>query len=329
MIRIKSASEHLREEEEKEEKRIDLVYLWVDGSDKKWLQKRSEITGKPFDDTEANTKARFTDNEELKFSLRSVEKYLGWIRKIFIVTDNQTPHWIDASNPKIQIVNQREILPLEANPCFNSNVIEYFLYKIPNLSERFLYANDDMFFNAPLDPRFFFAEDGYPIVRLKKDRFRKTYSKIRRMIGKESGPYRHIIDAAISLIEHRYGKNYHGIPHHNVDAYRKKDNKDAVEDVFRSEIEQSVSNHIRSKNDVQRFTFSLYALAIGHAHLEYVGRKNALRNQIYRDDAKKRIEKYNPALFCMNDNQKATDEDRLNAKSFLESYFPEKSSFEK
>lgn len=34
---------------------------------------------------------RFRDSEELRYSLRSLVKFAPWIRKIFIVTDNQIP----------------------------------------------------------------------------------------------------------------------------------------------------------------------------------------------------------------------------------------------
>ena len=34
---------------------------------------------------------RYRDSEELRYSLRSLMKFAPWIRKIFIVTDNQIP----------------------------------------------------------------------------------------------------------------------------------------------------------------------------------------------------------------------------------------------
>ena len=90
---------------------------------------------------------RYVNNDELKYSLRSVERYAPWIRKIFIVTDDQTPEWLDIENPKIKIIDHKEILPAESLPCFNSNVLEHFLCKISNLSEYFILSNDDTFFN--------------------------------------------------------------------------------------------------------------------------------------------------------------------------------------
>lgn len=41
------------------------------------------------------------------------------------------------------------------------------------------------------------------------------------------------------------------------------------------------------------------------------------------------MEKYDPSLFCLNDDARMTDEDRLRVRQFLGKLFPEKSSFEK
>ena len=68
---------------------IDLVYLWVDGSDPVWQAKRNAFIGRTQESSPENCKGRTADNDELKFSLRSVEMYAPWIRKIFIVTDER------------------------------------------------------------------------------------------------------------------------------------------------------------------------------------------------------------------------------------------------
>jgi len=59
--------------------KIDIVYIWVDGADPIWKQKRNE-SYKKIQDTSilseyANVDGRFRDNGELKYSLRSLEKY--------------------------------------------------------------------------------------------------------------------------------------------------------------------------------------------------------------------------------------------------------------
>jgi len=97
---------------------IDLVYLWVNGNDPEWQAKHNAFVGKTAETSPIDCKGRYADNDELRYSLRSVEMYAPWIRKIFIVTDNQVPEWLDTSNPQIRIVDHVEIMPEECLPCF-------------------------------------------------------------------------------------------------------------------------------------------------------------------------------------------------------------------
>lgn len=308
---------------------VDIVYLWVDGNDPKWLSKKSTVTGKPFDNSEINCKGRFVNNNELMYSLRSVEKYAAWIRNIFIVTDEQQPAWLNTDNGKIKVIDHKEILPDIARPCFNASVIELFLYKIPGLSEHFLFANDDMFFNKLLTVDYFFDTSGYPIVRHKRKRLGKLNNFLKIHIGKGPGQYRRMLIDAANMVEERFGKFYAGIPHHNIDSYLKSDYKDAVEIVFVNEVKQTSPNHLRTVGDLNRAAFLLYSLAINHATLQYVNRNTSSRILPYRHDMAKYLAKHNPDLFCLNDNQRVTDEHRALIEPFLKSLFPDKSSFEK
>ena len=308
---------------------IDLVYLWVDGTDPKWIEKKRRITGTPFDDSEVNNKGRYINNDELRYSLRSVERYLPWVRKIFLVTDEQYPEWLKRDHPKIQVVDHKEILPEEARPCFNSSVIEYFLYKIPGLAPRFLFANDDMFFNRALPPDYFFTEHGVPYVRLKRKFLGKWHYRLKRLVRKKLGQYITKVLEGASFVEQKFGVFYAGIPHHNVDAYVTADYRYAVEHVFREQVNASLQSHVRQYGDLHRSAFSYYALATGKAQLKYVGRKESLRLNIHRRKFMKRLRRYNPALFCLNDSQRVSDADRAMIKPFLEELLPERSSFEK
>jgi|SRR5690606_11858960 len=308
---------------------VDLIYLWVDGSDPEWQARKRQFTGLVADNSETNNKGRYISNDELKYALRSAEKHAPWIRRIYIVTDDQCPVWLDTSHPRIQIVDHREIMPPEILPCFNSSVIEYFLHRIPGLSAHFLLANDDMFFNAELSPDFFFAADGYPIVRLKRKPLGKWHHRLKALAGKKLGQYAQKVVDATLLVEKKFGKYYPGVPHHNIDAYLKEDYRTAVEEVFNEQIKKSQHHRVRTFGDMHRSAFSYYALAIGHGHLKYVGRREASRILVYKHDFMNYLRRYQPALFCLNDNQRVTDADRRKIRPFLEALFPDKSAFEK
>jgi len=311
---------------------IDIVYLWVDGNDPKWRAKKNAFTGERSDNSEVNNKGRYTNNDELRYSLRSLEKHAPWIRRIFIVTDDQKPGWLNTEHPKIQVVDHTEIMPPESLPCFNSSVIEYFLHRIPGLSEHFLLANDDMFFNANLSPDFFFHTDGYPIVRLKKKPFGKWYphikSLLKSLVGRKLGQYAQKLADSARLVEEKFGRYYTGVPHHNIDAYLRSDYQKAVEEVFNVQVKKSQTHRVRTFGDMHRSAFSYYSLAIGHGHLRYVDRREASRILVYKHDYMQYVQRYHPKLFCLNDNQHVTDAHRKKIAPFLQSLFPEKSVFE-
>ena len=308
---------------------IDLVYLWVDGNNPEWLAKRAAfLDGKT--DNSLTTSRSYLNNDELKYSLRSVERYAPWIRNIFILSDNQKPKWLDISNPKIKIIDQNDILPNKSLPCFNSNVLEHFLYKIPNLSEHFLLSNDDMFLNRTVLPNTFFAADGFPIIRLNRKPFRRFRWFLREQILKKPHKlYSKALFNAAELVKNKFGVFYNGLPHHNIDSYLKSDCLRVSEQIFKDEIDQMKMNHVRSSNDIQRVIYSYVALAEKRGHLQHVTSKDSLHVHIQKERHYERLEKINPTFFCMNDTEYADDNDRMKLKEWLNNRFANKSQFEK
>lgn len=308
---------------------IDLVYLWVNGNDPHWRAKHNSFIGKTKDKPDINCEGRYADNDELKYSLRSIEKYAPWIHNIFIVTDEQTPVWLNTEHPKIRIIDHKEIMPEVCLPCFNATIIEHFLWKIPELSEHFLFANDDMFINKPVTPDTFFAEDGLPIIRFNHSLLRNLYLAFKeKCLGIPLKNYARVIRNSAELVKKKYGIYYNGRTHHNIDAYLRSDYQHTYE-IFKQEIEVTLSNHIRNENDIQRNLYSYVALAGKRGHLEYVTQKTSFRFHIHNMKHYSKLERYNPLLFCMNDSEYANDNDRKKVTEFLAGRFPEKSQFEK
>jgi len=154
---------------------LDLVYTWVDGKDAVWRKKRDaileQLSGHDIEPT-ATSEIRFISHDELKFSLRSVDRFAPFFRNIFIVTDSQVPAWLVADHPKIQIISHEQIFPTGAFlPSFNSIAIEACLDRIPGLSENFVYANDDVVFSSPVQPSDFVTSDGRVKVRMSMERW--------------------------------------------------------------------------------------------------------------------------------------------------------------
>ncbi|XP_073813415.1 N-acetylglucosamine-1-phosphate transferase subunits alpha and beta [Musca autumnalis] len=125
---------------------MDVVYTWVNGSDP-WFNKAISKYNVSYNIN------RYDDKNELKYSLRSLEKYAPWIRHVYIVTNGQIPGWLDLSNNRVSIITHDFLTPnIEWLPVFSSASIETFIHRIPNLSKRFLYLNDDIFLGSHLYP---------------------------------------------------------------------------------------------------------------------------------------------------------------------------------
>ncbi|CAH0491970.1 unnamed protein product [Peronospora farinosa] len=155
---------------------IDVVYTWVNGTDPRWKKEKefwhkhwiASLTGQPLPvwgeqetldikgKDDSNSDNRFRDNEELRYSLRSLEKYAPWVRHIYVVTDGQIPSWLDIESSKISIIKHEVIFTNKSHlPVFSSPAIEWNLDNIPGLSEMFLYLNDDVFLGSPVRPEDF------------------------------------------------------------------------------------------------------------------------------------------------------------------------------
>ena len=307
---------------------IDLVYLWCDGNDENFAQQKRERMIQCGVHPEGALDCRFVQIDELKYSLRSVDKYMPWIRHIFIVTNNQIPKWLK-QHEKITIVDHSEIMPETARPCFNSEAIECCLHKIPNLAEHFIYANDDMFIGRKLSPAFFFDKKKRPIVRMTKvNTPLKTLHWINLLTAHDS-------------ITQRFNISYKGfIPDHNMDPYTKTMLQECEQE-FAEFAHHTIHQPFRKERSMQRLIFHLYGLVKKQAILKDVSRtfvqKVMKRLRIARLDSLFISNQHNfnivshchPALFCINDGEQSTDEDRTNAKIFLEERYPQKSPYER
>ena len=144
---------------------IDIVYLWVNGNDGEWRAKREkyaqklEAAGNLSFAKFGNVEGRYRDNDELRFSLRALEKFFPEHGHIYIVTDGQVPDWFQASD-QITLVDHHQLIPHSSLPTFDSGNIESYIHHIPGLSERYFYLNDDVFFGAPVCLDNWFFENG-------------------------------------------------------------------------------------------------------------------------------------------------------------------------
>jgi len=201
-------------------KNVSFVYTWVDGSDLDLANTKSKYNGGQKD---VNSRDRSAD--ELRYSIRSLKKYLPWFNgTIYIVTNDQIPKWLNISNNKIKIISHKQIIPKYINPTFDSSTIECFLDKIPGISEIFLYINDDFFFNNYVHPALFFSSKNfYPkIFRSNIETINKT--KVDKFI--KDNEIHHIYGASVyftyQIIRKYFDNNftYYHMAHNAYVCYR-------------------------------------------------------------------------------------------------------------
>lgn len=145
---------------------IDFVVPMVFHQDPEW-QRSFERIGSWFDrgDPKHFVRYRSWGNEELQ--IRAIKRCMPWVRTIYIILaqESQKQEWMDKEG--VRVVYHRDFIPEKYLPLFNSQSIEMFLKDIPGLSERFIYANDDMFPLEPLSENDFFR-DGLPCLNFKE-----------------------------------------------------------------------------------------------------------------------------------------------------------------
>ncbi len=169
--------------------KIDFVITWVDGSDEGWLaKKRAFAEGQDFIEKPSSTSKRaFAENQPLfekqpfiekprfdssdlrfrndfdflKYWFRGVEKFAPWVNRIFFITAGHLPDWLNLQHPKLKIIRHSDFIPQEFLPTFNSHTIENNLYRITELSENFVYFNDDFYLLRRTRPEDFFKEGQY------------------------------------------------------------------------------------------------------------------------------------------------------------------------
>ncbi|MEV6167595.1 stealth family protein [Streptomyces sp. NPDC051954] len=147
---------------------VDAVYTWVDGDDPAMASKRrahQALSDNGIAPRETGA-SRYTSHDELRYALRSLEMYAGFVRHVYLVTDSQIPAWLDPDAEGITVIDHRDILPADALPVFNSHAIESRLHHIPGLSEHYLYFNDDVFINRPVRAEHFFHGNGIARIPL-------------------------------------------------------------------------------------------------------------------------------------------------------------------
>lgn len=328
--------------------KIDFVLTWVDGSDPMWQAERAKY------DTSAdpeNKAVHYRDWGTLKYWFRSVEKYAPWVNRIHFVTCGQAPEWLNIHHPKLHLVNHTDYIPDEYLPTFSANPIELNFHRIQELSEQFVYFNDDTFISAPMSESDFF-QNGLPcdsaafsalIPSVKGEvithilfndllLINANFSKRNSLRGNYGKWFslKYGKDVIKNLYYLPIGKFTGFVNPHLPNAFLKS----TYEQVWQTEgeyLSKVCKNKFRNTEDVNQYLMRYWQLAQGKfiprspriGRCYTVGDDNAAIKQSLKEKQLKMI--------CINDNSgmESTDELEEWLINIFEEIYPEKCGFEK
>ena len=215
---------------------IDVVIPFVDNTDEVWQTiyneycKTYKLTNKVYE----MRSSRYEDKVRLiDYQLKLINKHMTWINTIYLLLMNreQAPKDLPSN---VKIIYHAKFIPQKFLPTFNSCTIEMFLWNIPNLSEYFIYANDDMLPFKDLTEDMFFTEEGKIKIEWWQEDITEVYNVFRRQCFNS---YKHIA--------HRLGnpteKNKYERPAHSFTPMIKSHCKCAYE-----LIKDLITYHIRA-----------------------------------------------------------------------------------
>ncbi|MEV8096276.1 stealth family protein [Kitasatospora sp. NPDC085879] len=321
---------------------VDAVITWVDDTDPVWQARRAQARAghlarlgvavpAAVEDgrVEGDGAERFQNRDELRYCLRAIAMYAPWIRHVFLVTDDQTPDWLDTSVPGLTVVSHRELFAdPSALPVFNSHAIESQFHRIPGLAEHFLYFNDDVFLGRPLRPKDFFHGNGSP--RLFQDA---------RVIppgrpDPRDDEYVASQKATRALLEREHGRVFTQVLTHTPHPMRRSVMAE-VSERYADELAATTRSTFRSRHDLAPVTLSSHVAyltnravigSIGHSYVD-IDRRSGLDEELPRLLAERSTD-----TFCLNDGNLdgiGKAEQFRTVVGFLQDYYPVTGPYER
>lgn len=323
---------------------LDAVFTWVDGADPVWREAkramRERLSGGAAASAAVDDAARFRDNGELRYALRSVARYAPWIRRVHLVTAGHKPSWLNTD--AVNLVSHREIFPEDVPlPVFSTRPIELCVHRIPGLAEHFIYANDDFMLGRPVAPGEFFRPDGTPLLWVVKC----SMAHLERLRAKLNGADSHAAAVARShaLIFEKYGMVFPYLTRHYPRSMVRT-SAASLWNAFPEAVRGTLHSPFRSLSDITvTALYPLYLLAEGAGEPRVINGLRGLmdvfagRGPSYMGvslgesrTAKKMasIRMLRPRTFCLNDAPRASEKQREALSAFLDAMFPEPCHYE-
>lgn len=269
---------------------IDAVITWVDGADSSWQKELMQY--KVADSGDEASLPKFRDWDTLRYIFRGIENFMPWIRKIHFVTYGHLPQWMNVDNPKLHIVRHNDIfINKEILPTFNSNSIEFNFLNIDDLSEQFIYFNDDMLVLQPTAQERMFINGkprDYLIQTIPRrgwlyykffsnvawrynlnnniDLINRHFSK-QESIKEHRGLYYHEAYGRLGNIKNRvsnlFGKYHYFEHYHQAQPFLKSVWQEATT-ACKDEVDMTIAQRFRERSGITAYLFRYWHLLSGN-----------------------------------------------------------------
>jgi hypothetical protein len=289
----------------------------------------------------------------LQYWFRGIEKFAPWVDEIHFVTYGHLPDWLDTNHPKLNIVNHQDYIPEKYLPTFNSHTIELNFHRINELSDEYVYFNDDTFLIDHVEQKDFF-KDGkprdMPISRaLTGDRFNHILlSNMSVLRNHFKNKYKAVLQKPSNWFNFKYGlknnirnllflgtsrKIHTGfVNFHLPQPHRKKTLSYLWENEY-SILDETCCHTFRSFLNVNPYLQRYWELASNNftpININKLGKNFEFRID-GPSNAAEFIEKQEMPMVCLNDHENLLEFDKAKKEvnAALQKILPEKSNYEK
>lgn len=318
---------------------IDVVYKYIDLRDKNLVRDGIPQIIKDY------------DNEELRYSIRSVLQNIPWVRKIFIIMPNEKVSFLkepDEISDKIVYIRDKDLLGFDSASSITFEHNALWKLKRFGVTDNFIYMNDDYFIGKPLSKSDFFyvnnekkvvpyvLYDGKLLSRNVFNRVEKIYNfmneRIHNNASRQSGfEYRYQ-----TILTHRFLYNVFGrknllLPYiccrtiHNATPFN-------IDDL--AEVHSVVANNYEYADECfnakfrtnRQITFEpLYSFYVLNKYNRKLNPIDMNRIHLRANTSFKTFK----SLFCINSGNKAISDLTLTeAKLKMNELFPKRSQYE-
>ena len=273
------------------------------------------------------------DNEELRYSIRSILKNIPWIRKIFILMPNDKVRFLkdyDTIKKKIIYIKDKDILGYDSANSLSFQ-FNYWKMKKFGISDNIIAMDDDCFIGRPLKKsHFFYYKNGkvtpaiitYKFLRLNQSKVETKLKKYRKILMKNNveqstAEFRYSLYTTYSFILKMFRKSLLFPVHtHNAIPVNLIELKEIYDIIFKSEFKVCTLDSLYRKIDSLQFQ----AFFLSYSLIKFLKKvRNISNNLIQNKNAI--FADYNYSLFCINTGSiKSSNFITLNVSLLCEKY---------